>query len=136
MLPYTTAAPSPIDDCRALVPVSPVSPISGEYRSDKENRVYLYGRFTIEGQSMTFDIRCRDGTVYKIDFSTRNQVQMIELVPSICQLDQIEYGPVAGAARLVSYAAERDPRPGRRLLRGDYRASGTYDVAFRKFLQQ
>jgi hypothetical protein len=98
----------------------------------KRDHIYLYGRFTYVGLSMTFAIRCRDGEVYKIDFIVQDQVQMIELVPSICQLDKIEYGSSANA-RLVPFRMLRNEilDPGGVYYVGDYSVSGASRTEFK-----
>jgi hypothetical protein len=100
----------------------------------KRDHVYLYGRFTYTGLSMTFAIRCRDGAVYKVDFMDRDQVQMIELVPSICQLDKIEYGSSANG-QLVPFRMLRNEilDPGGLYYVGDYSVTGASRTEFKVF---
>jgi hypothetical protein len=97
----------------------------------RRDRAYVYGRFTYTGLSQTFAIQCRDGAVYKIDFVSRDDVQMIELVPSVCQLDKIEYGSVS---RLAPFRLLQNEflDPGGVYYVGDYRASGdsTFTMGF------
>lgn len=89
----------------------------------KRDHAYVYGRFTYSGFGQTFAIQCRDGAIYKIHFISQNQVQMIEVVPSVCQLDKIEYGNVSSLApfRLLQ---NEFLDPGGVYYVGDYRASG------------
>jgi len=103
----------------------------------KQDHVYLYGRFTYTGLSMTFANRCRDGEVYKIDFIAQDQVQLIELVPSICQLDKIEYGSSANA-QLVPFRMLRNEilDPGGVYYVGDYSVTGASSVDFRFFYNE
>jgi hypothetical protein len=95
----------------------------------RREHAYLYGRFAYTGLSQTFVIECRDGSVYKIDFISRNDVQMIELVPSVCQLDKIEYGNLT---RLAPFRLLQNEflDPGGVYYVGDYRASGTATVTY------
>jgi hypothetical protein len=107
----------------ATANVRPSAPYQG-------NRAYLYGRFTIQGQAMAFAIRCYDGAVYKIHFQERDEVQMIELAPSTCQLDEIVYG--ASGQRMAAFRMLRNEilDAGGVYYVGDYRASGTSTYVF------
>jgi hypothetical protein len=95
------------------------------YRKD---HAYLYGRFTIEGQRMTFDLHCRDGATYAIEFSNRREVQMIEMVPSVCELETIEYGNALQRVAAFRLLRNEVLDPGGVYYIGDYGASGTYDT--------
>ena len=103
----------------------------------KRDHVYLYGRFTYTGLSVTFEIRCRDGAIYKVDFIARDQVQLLELVPSVCQLDKIEYGSSANA-QLVPFRMLRNEilDPGGVYYVGDYSVSGASRVDYRFFYNE
>jgi hypothetical protein len=98
----------------------------------KRDHAYLYGRFSYTGLSVTFEIRCRDGAVYKIDFIDQNQVQLIEIVPSVCQLDKIEYGSSANA-QLVPFRMLQNEflDPGGVYYVGDYSVTGASRTEFK-----
>jgi hypothetical protein len=61
---------------------------------------YLYGRFVIDTkdsasvlgtETLTFEIRCRDGAIYAIRFLSHEPLQLIRLRPSICQIEDIVF---------------------------------------------
>ncbi len=85
---------------------------------------------------MAFAIRCRDGTIYMIEFSRGDEVQMIEVAPSICQLDQIIYGDAG--QRMVPFRMLRNEvlDAGGVYYVGDFTASGSYSVAHRIFYKE
>ena len=43
------------------------------------------------GESMYFEIRCRDGQSYAIRFSRKTAVQMIEVAPAMCQIESFVF---------------------------------------------
>ena len=104
------------------------------YRKD---RAYLYGRFTYSGLSQTFAVRCHDGQFYKIDFVARDQVQMIELPPSTCQLERVEYGSEA-MSRMAWFRLLRNEilDPGGVYYVGDYFVTGKSSTDFRFFYNE
>jgi hypothetical protein len=104
------------------------------YRKD---HAYLYGRFTYSGLSQTFAIHCHDGELYKIDFLARDEVQMIELPPSTCQLERVEYGSES-MSRMAWFRLLRNEilDPGGVYYVGDYFVSGTSRVDFRVFYSE
>jgi hypothetical protein len=54
---------------------------------------YIYGRFTIDGISpLWYQLRCRDGNSYKIQFSQSSAVKVFRIAPSICQVDYVVFG--------------------------------------------
>ena len=93
--------------------------------SYQRTNAYLYGRFYIEGQNLSFVIRCREGTKYRIDFSSRDEVQMIALPPSVCQLDEVLYGGVAQAMARFRLVRNEFLDAGGVYYVGDFRMSGT-----------
>jgi hypothetical protein len=99
---------------------------------------YVYGRFMIVGQSMAFIIKCRDGATYKISFVAQDKVQMIELVPSVCQVDEVQYGSAGGPTGLAGFRLLQNEflDPGGVYYVGDFNASGTYDVAYKVFYNE
>lgn len=104
------------------------------YRKD---RAYVYGRFTYTGLSQTFAIRCHDGEFYKLDFVKRDQVQIIELPPSTCQLERIEYGSEA-MSRMATFRLLRNEilDPGGVYYVGDYFVTGTSHTDYRFFYNE
>ena len=87
-------------------------------------RSYVYGRFRMletsaekTSNTMGFAIRCRDDKVYTIGFSRDNRVQIIELEPSLCQIDAIVYADSGG--RVFGRRM-----PGFRLLRNEIVTAG------------
>ena len=61
---------------------------------------YVYGRFVIDtkdsvsmlgDETLTFEIRCRDGATYPIRFMKGEPLQLIRLRPSICQIEDIVF---------------------------------------------
>ena len=94
----------------------------------RQSSAYLYGRFYITGQNMSFEIRCRGGVTYEITFSPRDEVQMIAVPPSTCQLDQILYGGVV--QKMASFRLLRNEilDPGGVYYVGDFSMSGTYKL--------
>lgn len=86
---------------------------------------YLYGRFYVDGPGLSFVIRCREGTKYTIDFSSRDEVQMIELPPSICQLDHVVYGGMAQQMAGFRLLRNEILDPGGVYYLGDFRMSGS-----------
>ncbi len=96
----------------------------------QQSSAYLYGRFYITGQNMSFEIRCRGGITYPITFSSRDEVQMIAIAPSTCQLDQILYGGVA--QRMANFRLLRNEilDAGGVYYVGDFSMSGTSKLTF------
>jgi hypothetical protein len=59
---------------------------------------YIYGRFHLDSRrhqlsnhSIGFEVHCRDGKKYTIGFSTDQPLQVIQVAPSKCQLEEILY---------------------------------------------
>ncbi len=90
-----------------------------------QTNAYLYGRFHIEGQSMSFAILCRDGNTYTIDFSSSSAVQMVALPPSTCQLDKVLYGGAVQQMARFRLIRNEILDPGGVYYVGDFQMSGT-----------
>ena len=103
----------------------------------RKNRAYLYGRFTYSGLSQTFAIRCHDGEFYKVDFVSRDQVQMIELPPSTCQIERTEYGSEANS-QMAGFRLLRNEilDPGGVYYVGDYFVTGTSHTDYKFFYNE
>jgi hypothetical protein len=103
----------------------------------QKDRAYLYGRFTYNGLSQTFAIHCHDGHFYKVDFVARDEVQMIELPPSTCQLERIEYGSEA-MSQMAPFRLLRNEilDPGGVYYVGDYFVTGTSRTDFKFFYNE
>jgi hypothetical protein len=78
------------------------------------SRTYLYGRFHIEAAPgshsdlvMGFMIRCRDEKKYTFRFDHDDRVQVLELAPSACQIDDLVFTESSGRVLWRSMAEFR-----------------------------
>ena len=98
---------------------------------------YLYGRFRMletnaekTSNTMGFAIRCRDDRVYTLGFSRLDVVQVIELEPSLCQIESIIYADSGGhvlGRRMPGFRLLRNEivSPGGVYYLGDFSAIAT-----------
>jgi hypothetical protein len=109
---------------------------------------YVYGRFFIQSkktplgfdgyQTMGLVVRCADGSTYTIRFSNKNEVQVIPVRPSRCELVEIVYTDADGAVK----GRRRPPRDwmhpeqlaaGHGYYFGDYTARAKVDSEWHVF---
>jgi hypothetical protein len=65
----------------------------------ERGQAYVYGRFVSANKvgglaaqgTPTFEIRCKGGQTFRIEFAQDDEVQVIALPPSTCQLENIIY---------------------------------------------
>jgi hypothetical protein len=90
---------------------------------------YLYGRFYIDGMSpLWYQLSCRDGNKYKIQFSRSSSVKVIKIAPSICQVDYVVFGN-ATQNQMVGFRLLRNEvlDPGGVYYIGDFTADSTWN---------
>jgi hypothetical protein len=149
----------PVTTCVALVALAGCASAAHQelYRNRKldPGSAYVYGRFVIDtkdsvsifgDETLTFEIRCREGTIYPIRFTKGEPLQLIQVRPSTCQIEDIVFDDATAGSRggvlvptnaglvgaiLVAglfTAIERDTRPRQmasfRLLRNEFLEPG------------
>jgi hypothetical protein len=102
---------------------------------------YLYGRFLIKSErsflgldgypTVRLALRCADGEIYRIRFSTERAVQVIKIKPARCALVQIVYTDADGTVRgyrrpPLAWVHGEDFAPGRAYYLGDFMAAATF----------
>jgi hypothetical protein len=82
--------------CASATATEPVHP----HGRPSGKMAYLYGRFQVDtslskslfgAETMTFEIRCRDGETYGVRFEKTSEPQMIAMKPAICQIEDVVY---------------------------------------------
>ena len=113
------------------------SPYTSSVKPDapyQQGRAYLYGRFHIEPARgndsdlvMGFAIRCRDQSEYTFRFNHDDRIQVLELPPGTCQIEDFVYTEANGrviSRRMAEFRLLQNEilSPGGLYYVGDFRA--------------
>src|SRR5215831_14523427 len=113
--------------------------IGAGQRVDRAN-AYLYGRFMVNragggnGLSVGLAIGCADGRQYTIGMDQRDEIQVIEIAPARCSLDEILFIH-SGQKRGYAYPAPPmnrsvDYLPGTAYYLGDFALATSQDTTW------